>query len=176
MTQTSNRGVGQRRVRDNVGDALQLRAPVGVLGLLLLLALVACSAGAGAATPVATATGAGATPTPPEATASPAELAAAQTCKGVATDSYGPDAKVAGAFRTTVGEIRSLVPMTGSTGPLGTTPSTEEATLCYVDGAVPKAPPPGGGEPFDRAVLAVVAGRAELIMAGYRDQVPVRVP
>jgi hypothetical protein len=96
----------------------------------------------------------------------------AQICDGVARD-YGPEFRVVGSFATTVGKIRSLEP--------GATPARwpelaagQDAVLCYVDGPVPKSLP--GGDPFDRAVIAIAPGHSELIMAGYQDRLPVRAP
>jgi hypothetical protein len=95
-----------------------------------------------------------------------------QICEGVARD-YGPEFRVVGSFATTVGKIRSLEP--------GATPARwpelaagQDAVLCYVDGPVPKSLP--GGDPFDRAVIAIAPGHSELIMAGYQDRLPVRAP
>lgn len=52
--------------------------------------------------------------------------------------------------------------------------------LCYIDGQIAKAPPLGPSgevpEPFDRAAVAIIDGKAELVVAGYRDQLPVRAP
>jgi hypothetical protein len=85
----------------------------------------------------------------------------------------GPDFSVAGSFATTVSKVRGLTP---GAAPARWSELAEEApaVVCYLDGPVPKAPP--GGDPYDRAVIAVAGEHAELIIAGYRDQLPVEAP
>jgi hypothetical protein len=59
-------------------------------------------------------------------------------------------------------------------------PAAYPAVLCYINGEIKKGPPPGpNGEiraPFDRVVIAVVDGESTIIMAGYRDRLPVQAP
>jgi hypothetical protein len=58
--------------------------------------------------------------------------------------------------------------------------ASHPAILCYIDGQIPKGPPPplSGTVPpsFDRAVIVVIDGQPDLIMAGYHDRVPVVAP
>lgn len=101
----------------------------------------------------------------------------AESCAGPARDYAGT---VVGAFNTTVAAIRALEPRQAVPQRWPDLAADHPAVLCYIDGEVAKAPPPGpDGEvrpPFDRAVVAIVDGQSELIIAGYRDQLPVRAP
>jgi copper(I)-binding protein len=88
---------------------------------------------------------------------------------------------VAGSFVTTVGAIRGLdEPQRIEPQRWPGLPDSHPAVLCYIDGQIPKGPPPpiSGTIPpsFDRAVIAVVDGQSDLIMAGYRDNLPVVAP
>ncbi len=85
----------------------------------------------------------------------------------------GPDFVVVGSYATTVSKVRGLTP---GAAPARWPELVDEspAVVCYLDGSVPKAPP--GGEPYDRAVIAVAGEHAELIIFGYRDQLPVEAP
>ena len=88
---------------------------------------------------------------------------------------------VAGSFVTTVGAIRRLdEPQRVEPQRWPGLPDSHPAVLCYIDGQIPKGPPPpvsGTILPsFDRAVIAVVDGQSDLIMAGYRDNLPVVAP
>jgi copper(I)-binding protein len=88
---------------------------------------------------------------------------------------------VAGSFVTTVGAIRRLdEPQQIEPQRWPGLPDSHPAVLCYIDGQIPKGPPPpiSGTIPpsFDRAVIAVVDGQSDLIMAGYRDNLPVVAP
>lgn len=93
--------------------------------------------------------------------------------------SYGADFVVAAAFETTVGRIRALEP-----GVLPKRwpelPDASEAVVCYLDGPIAKGPPPGpdGVIPrsFDRAVIGVASGHEDMLVAGYRDRLPVAAP
>ena len=101
----------------------------------------------------------------------------AESCAGPAATM----GSVVGAFNTTVGEIRALEPRQAVPQRGPDLAPDHPAVLCYIDGEDAKAPPPGpSGEvspPFDRAVVAIVVdGQSELIIAGYRDQLPVRAP
>jgi len=100
---------------------------------------------------------------------------AAEACAGPAREYSGP---VVGAFETTVGAIRGLDPLVVAPVRWPDLAAGHPAVLCYIDGLVPKAPPPinGVSRPFDRAIVAVVDGHAELVMAGYRDRFPIKAP
>jgi hypothetical protein len=74
---------------------------------------------------------------------------------------------VAGAFETTLGRVREEA----AADHWGDLPDSATAILCYIDGSIPKAPP--GGRPFDRVVVAIVDGRLEMLMAGYRSAIPI---
>jgi hypothetical protein len=93
-------------------------------------------------------------------------------CAAQAHDN-GPDVRVVGAFATTVSKVRELTPgIAPARWP--DLPGESAAVVCFLDGAVPKAPP--GGEPYDRAVIAVSGEHAELIIAGHREHLPVAPP
>jgi hypothetical protein len=86
----------------------------------------------------------------------------------------------AGSFVTTVGAIRALEAAGIESQWWRGLPDSHPAVLCYIDGQIPKGPPPpmSGTVPpsFDRAVIAVIDGQPDLIMAGYRDNLPVVAP
>jgi hypothetical protein len=88
-------------------------------------------------------------------------------------DAAEPHRLVVGSFATTVTTVRGLMP---GGEPEGWPELRGEgpAVLCYLDGPLPQGPP--GGEPFDRAVIAVAGDDAQLIIAGYRDELEVRAP
>ncbi len=98
-------------------------------------------------------------------------------CAGAARDYSGT---VVASFNTTIGAIRALEPRAGNPQLWPELAPDHPAVLCYIDGEIAKAPPPGSdGEisrPFDRAAVAIVDGDRQLIIAGYRDQLPVRAP
>ena len=102
---------------------------------------------------------------------------AAELCTGAAGDYSG---SVVGSFNTTVGAVRALEPRAAQPQRWPELAPDHPAVLCYIDGEIAKAPPPGpNGEvskPFDRAVVAIVDGHSELIIAGYRDKLPVQAP
>lgn len=81
---------------------------------------------------------------------------------------------VAASFTTDVGSIRRLFDLPNGRDRWPGVGDDRRAVLCYVDGGIPKAPP--AGKPFDRAVIAIVDGHGELILAGYRDSLPIREP
>jgi hypothetical protein len=85
----------------------------------------------------------------------------------------GPEFHVVGAFATTVREVRGMTP---GAAPVRWPELADDAPaiVCFIDGQIPKSPP--GGEPYDRSVTAVAGEHAELIIAGYRDQLPVKAP
>lgn len=97
---------------------------------------------------------------------------AAAVCADQARES-GPDFRVVGSFATTVGDVRGMTP---GAAPVRWPELADDflAVVCYLDGSVPKAPP--DGEPYDRALIAAAGEHAELIMAGYRDQLPIEAP
>jgi hypothetical protein len=101
-----------------------------------------------------------------------------QTCAEQAAD-YGPDFTVAGAFATTAGRIRALYPTAAEQIPEAGQPDGEAVVLCYLDGELPKGPPPddGGEVPptFDRAVVAVVNEISVPLVLG-QDDIPVTDP
>ncbi len=100
-----------------------------------------------------------------------------QACGGAARDYSGT---VVGSFNTTVGAIRALEPLRADPLRWPNLAADHPAILCYIDAQIAKGPPPGpNGEirdPFDRAVVGIVDGKSELVMAGYRDRLPVRAP
>lgn len=102
---------------------------------------------------------------------------AAYTCEVSAREYAGT---VVGAFNTTVGAIRALEPLPAEPARWPNLAPDRPAVLCYIDAQIAKGPPPGPNgeirEPFDRVVIGVVDGKAELVMAGYRDQLPALAP
>ena len=96
---------------------------------------------------------------------------AAQLC---AEEARAYNGTVAAAFDTNVGAVRALEPLAAEPSRWPALPESHAAALCYIDGEIAKSPP--GGNPFDRAVIAIVDRGAPLIAAGYRDRVPVRPP
>jgi len=96
---------------------------------------------------------------------------AAEVCEGEAPAYEG---EVVGAFDTTVGAIRGLEPRDVEPARWPNLSDGHPAVLCYIDGQIAKSPP--GGEPFDRAVIAVVDEQADMIAAGYRARLPIRAP
>jgi hypothetical protein len=100
-----------------------------------------------------------------------------EACADAATN-Y--DGEVVGVFMTTVGAIRGLSPLPSDQPKWPELSSDHSAILCYVDGAVAKAPPPGPdgevAEPFDRLVIGIADGEAVVVVAGYRDTLEVRAP
>ncbi len=103
------------------------------------------------------------------------EMDPAAVCAEQAREN-GPDFRVVGSFATTVSKVRGLTPGAAGAPPSRWPELADEspAVVCYLDGSVPKAPP--DGEPYDRAVIAVAGEHAELIIAGYGDQLPVVAP
>jgi hypothetical protein len=91
-------------------------------------------------------------------------------------DNFAPDwsGVAVGSFPTTLGRVRRLGPLRATPDRWQGLPDETAAIVCYIDGSVPKAPP--GGPPYDRAVIAVVGGRADLVLAGYRSRMPVETP
>jgi hypothetical protein len=89
----------------------------------------------------------------------------------------GWDGSVAAAFTTSVGDIRRLLQAQGqpTSDPWPTIADGTDATLCYVDGSIPKSPGPGKPS-YDRAVAAVLAGDVYPLTFGYRDEMPIIAP
>ncbi|MBA2489946.1 MAG: hypothetical protein ACR2LP_01720 [Candidatus Limnocylindrales bacterium] len=102
---------------------------------------------------------------------------AAEACAGPAREYSG---SVSGSFDTTVGAIRAVGSRSAVPAPWPDLPPGHAAVLCYIDGRMGKAPPAGqdgeGRESFDRAIVGVVDGDLQMIVAGYRDQLPVPTP
>ena len=96
---------------------------------------------------------------------------AEDVCSRVA-QAYG--GTVAGAFATDLGRIRNLVPGQSSLDSLAELPATQAATLCYLDAELKKGGP--GLPPPNRVVVASIDGNDVLIVAGYRDTLPVTAP
>lgn len=91
---------------------------------------------------------------------------------------YGADFVVAAAFGTTAGRIRAFEPVRPQRWP--ELQDGSPAVVCYLDGPVAKGPPPGpdGIVPrsFDRAVIGVASVHHEMLVAGYRDRLPLVAP
>jgi hypothetical protein len=102
---------------------------------------------------------------------------ASEACARAARDYAGT---VVGAFNTTVRAIRALEPLPAEPARWPNLAADHPAVLCYIDAEIAKGPPPGpNGEvrdPFNRVVIGVVEGKGEMVMAGYRDQLPVIAP
>lgn len=122
--------------------------------VVLLPVLIGACAGASASP----------SPTPPSA------------CVKAAQDVQG---SVVAFSRSTVRAIQ-LLPAVNSNPQLDSYPSDEAAIICYIDGAIQKAPPPPATgpipPPFDRAVFVVVGSTSILIAAGYRQNLPTQSP
>ena len=112
-------------------------------------------------------------------TSRPTTSPPADVCAGVALE-IGPDEQVAGSIATTVGAVRGLQKLPASPVAWPSLSADHAAVLCYIDGPIPKGPPPdaNGSVPpsFDRGVYAVVDGESSLVEAGYRDSLPVVAP
>lgn len=97
-------------------------------------------------------------------------------CVTAARDDHGT---VVASFRSTVGVMRQLA-IAASDPQLASYPIDEEATICYIDGRIPKGPPPpqSGTIPpsFDRAVLVVIRDQVYIVAAGYRQNLPIQAP
>jgi hypothetical protein len=86
---------------------------------------------------------------------------------------------VSAAFTSTVSAIQKL-PAVANNPQLDGYSSDQAATVCYIDGQIPKGPPPGtsGTIPpsFDRAVVVVVGQDTIFISAGYSQDLPIQAP
>lgn len=143
-------------------------------GSRLLICLVLMAVAAGCST-------AGASPLPSvhngQVTVTPSPMTEVPAaCLSAAQDYQGT---VSAAFTSTVGAIRKL-PAVADNPQLDGYSSDDVATVCYIDGEIPKGPPPGtsGTIPpsFDRAVLVVVGQSTFLVAAGYRQNLPTQAP
>ncbi|MGI8828279.1 MAG: hypothetical protein ACR2I5_00715 [Candidatus Limnocylindria bacterium] len=103
----------------------------------------------------------------------------ARTCSDQAVD-YGSGVEVSGAFVTTAARVRSLYPNAAQMIPEAEEPDHALIVLCYLDGALPKGPPPTeDGQPppsFDRAVIAVVGETGIPLTMGYQEHIRVADP
>ena len=129
--------------------------------LVLLPALLADCVGSATATPRFPGQSA---PSPPTA------------CLTTARDDQGV---VAAFFPSTIGAIRAL-PAVRDNPQLARYSTDQPATVCYIDGQIPKGPPPpaSGTIPpsFDRAVIVVADQSAIFVSAGYRQNLPIESP
>jgi hypothetical protein len=104
---------------------------------------------------------------------------AAQECATAAKDYSGTSVA---AFATTVGAMRGLAPRGGFDSRWPDLAADHAASLCYIDADAIYAPQPAPGpgqSPFpeyNRAIIAVVDGTPELLVAGYRDLLPIQAP
>jgi len=90
------------------------------------------------------------------------------TCERQAQQ-YGAAVTVAASRSTTVQAVRDLQPnLQPARWPELAAESL--AALCYLDG--PFGDAPGGGPPYDRAVVAVAGEQADMIILGYADEMP----
>jgi hypothetical protein len=101
----------------------------------------------------------------------------ADPCAAAATQYNG---QVTRSFVTTIGAILAVPMLHIQSGRWPGLANSHTAVLCYIDGQIPMGPPPpaSGSIPpsFDRAVIVVIDGQIEPLMAGYRDQVPIVAP
>jgi len=74
------------------------------------------------------------------------------------------------AIPTTVGWARLMVPDHEDNRLWPDLASDDPAAMCYLDGPIPKSPPMG--QPFDRELVVVADGDGVMLMAGYRDNLP----
>ena len=93
----------------------------------------------------------------------------AATCLEQARD-RGPEFTVAGSLATTVEQVRALQPQLQPARWPELAPE-DPATLCYLDG--PFGAAPGGGDPYDRALVAVADGHSDLVIVGYQREMAV---
>jgi hypothetical protein len=122
------------------------------VGLLIFSALAGCGGAATAGSP------------------------APASCVAYANDNSGT---IVASYESSVGAIRQL-PAVANNPQLASYADNEQATVCYIDGQIPKGPPPpaSGTIPasFDRAVLVVVGGQTYPVTLGYSQNIPVQAP
>lgn len=97
------------------------------------------------------------------------------------TTAHDDRGTVAAAFFSTVGAIRRL-PAVDNNPQLAGYADGQPATVCYIDGQIPKGPGPPDDPSatiplsFDRAVLVIVGQNAIFIAAGYRQDLLIQAP
>jgi hypothetical protein len=74
------------------------------------------------------------------------------------------------AIETTVGWARLMVPDHEDNKLWPSLAADDPATMCYLDGPIAKSPL--RGPQFDRELLVVAGGDGVMLMAGYRDNLP----
>ena len=78
---------------------------------------------------------------------------------------------MAAAYSTTIGAVREFQP--SSARAVAAWDDSQEATLCYLDGPFPKAPPPHDGAlVVDDSAVPLVLGYQERITNRDPDSVP----
>jgi hypothetical protein len=97
-------------------------------------------------------------------------------CRAYADEVNGT---VVASFPSTVGMIREMRVAVNGSG-LVDLAADQQATVCYVDGALPMAPPPnaaGNVQPsFNRTALVAVGTEAIPVALGYADRIPIQAP
>jgi hypothetical protein len=105
-----------------------------------------------------------------------AQAVAPARCLEVAREDAG---SVSAFFTSTVGAVRSL-PAVQNNPQLARYAAAQAATLCYIDGQIPKAPPPQPSAtlspPFNRAVVVVVGDDVIFAAAGYQANLAIERP
>ena len=103
----------------------------------------------------------------------------AQVPASCLTTAHDDNGTVAATFHSTIGVIRRL-PAVANNPQLASYAEDEEATICYIDGQIPKGPPPPASRTippsFDRAVLVVVGDQTYPVTLGYSENIPVQAP
>lgn len=98
---------------------------------------------------------------------------------GCATAARDDQGTVAAFYNSTVAAIRRL-PAVNDNPQLAGYEGQQPATVCYIDGQIPKGPPPpmSGTTPpsYDRAVIVVVGDTSLFMAAGYRTSLPTQRP
>lgn len=99
------------------------------------------------------------------------QLSAAEQC---APEAAVYDGVVSGAFDTTVGATRRFEAGPADQQGWPGLPDAYPAIMCYIDGDIAKAL--GGGDAAFNHVVGVVNGAGQMVMAGFKDRLPVRAP
>ena len=97
---------------------------------------------------------------------SPGALSAQDSCAAAAPEWHGT---VISASERTLRDIRHDYP-DAALSQWGDVSDDHPAALCYIDGGIPKGA--AGSASFDRAIVAVVDGDAELLVAGFASNLP----